>query len=487
MKITQSFLVLFIFIGLMLPLSVQTNNISVGTTTLTGVNTTDDYIFIRFDLSWENSWLDDINWDAAWVFVKYQETGGDWTHASLNTTASNHTIPSGYTCSVGLTGSTGMGVFIFRNTIGSGNNNLTGVMLRWEYGDDGLADDATVIVKVFAIEIVYVPQGAFYVGDADSDLDNCFYEGSTTHEFQITGEDAITVSNTAGNLYYDMDNGYAGDQNGPIPADFPKGYDAFYCMKYEISQGQYADFLNTLTATQDGNRSIQDESDYTTYRGTIGGSAGSRSASRPDRACQFLSWADGCAYADWSGLRPITELEFEKSCRGTLPVVDDEYAWGSTIISPAATISGTEDGTETITNSDANCCYNGVNFTGGDGGQGPLRCGIFTQSTTNRQQAGASYYGIMELSGNICERCVTVGNASGRGFTGIHGDGVLDSNGNANVSGWPDTDALGAGFRGGWWYLGTSCLRVSVRDLAGITAASRKTYGGGFRCVRSAP
>lgn len=487
MRTPGHLIISFVFIGLVTAYPIRADNIIVGTPTLTGVNTTDDYLFIQFDLSWENSWRDDINWDAAWVFVKFQETGGNWTHASLNTVSGNHTIPSGYTCSVGQTGSTGVGIFIFRSAPGSGNNNISNVLFRWEYGDDGLADDATVTVKVFAIEMVYVPQGTFYVGDADNDRTNCFYEGSTMHEFQITGESAITVSNTAGNLYYDQDNSNGGDRNGPIPADFPKGYNAFYCMKYEISQGQYADFLNTLTATQDGNRSIQGESDYTTYRGTISGSQGSRSASRPDRACQFLSWADGCSYADWSGLRPMTELEFEKACRGTLAVVDDEYAWGSTTITPATTISGTEDGTEIITNSGANCCYLNMSFTGGDGGQGPLRCGIFAKPTTNRAQAGASYYGIMELSGNIYERSVTVGNSTGRAFTGAHGDGVLDSNGDANGSVWPGTNASGAGFRGGFWYYDASNQCVSDRTLAAVTAASRKSYGGGFRCVRTAP
>ncbi len=35
-----------------------------------------------------------------------------------------------------------------------------------------------------------------------------------------------------------------------LPAAFPKGYAAFYIMKYEISQEQYVGFLNKLTQTQ---------------------------------------------------------------------------------------------------------------------------------------------------------------------------------------------------------------------------------------------
>ena len=29
-----------------------------------------------------------------------------------------------------------------------------------------------------------------------------------------------------------------------------------------------------------------------------------------------ISWSDMSAYLDWSGLRPMTELEYEKACRG---------------------------------------------------------------------------------------------------------------------------------------------------------------------------
>ena len=31
----------------------------------------------------------------------------------------------------------------------------------------------------------------------------------------------------------------SGDRTGPIPANFPKGYNAFFAMKYEITQEQF--------------------------------------------------------------------------------------------------------------------------------------------------------------------------------------------------------------------------------------------------------
>ena len=50
----------------------------------------------------------------------------------------------------------------------------------------------------------------------------------------------------------------------------------------------------------------------------------------------MLSWPDLCAYADWAALRPMTELEYEKACRGPNNPVLGEYAWGNTSISLTA-------------------------------------------------------------------------------------------------------------------------------------------------------
>jgi len=38
--------------------------------------------------------------------------------------------------------------------------------------------------------------------------------------------------------------------SGKLPVEFPKGYAAFYCMKYEINQGQYGDFFSQLTLSR---------------------------------------------------------------------------------------------------------------------------------------------------------------------------------------------------------------------------------------------
>src|SRR5690554_2223236 len=39
---------------------------------------------VDFDVSWENSWRDTLNYDAVWLFMKFSADGGTrWRHATL--------------------------------------------------------------------------------------------------------------------------------------------------------------------------------------------------------------------------------------------------------------------------------------------------------------------------------------------------------------------------------------------------------------------
>jgi len=201
----------------------------------------------------------------------------------------------------------------------------------------------------------------------------------------------------------------------------------------------------------------------------------------------------------------MTELEFEKACRGNVAAYPGlyEYAWGYGLYSftKATSLSGTEDGTETVTDAGANCCcdLSTESFSGGDEGQGPLRCGIFAQPGTLRHESGASYWGIMELSGNLFERCVTIADQDKNGvttnaglFDGSHGDGSLSADGYATNATWPGysggevTGALGAGLRGGSWNQSYIFMLVSDRVGAADTYDMRDPTCG-FRAIRSLP
>jgi hypothetical protein len=251
-RIISSYLTPFTFILFSLTATVaSSNNIAVSSLSLTNRSIVGHYNFVQFTISWDNSWrvgAAPANWDAAWVFVKYRlKNSTTWNHATLST--SGHVAPSGSTIDASADGK---GVFIYRNANGSGTFSLTNVQLRWNYASNGLSDYDQVEVKVYAYEMVYIPQGSFSVGSGNSGATEVspFYTYPTaTSVYTIADENAITVGTTNGNLYYaSSTNG--GDQSGPIPAAYPKGFAAYYCMKYEISQEQYVAFLNSLTRTQ---------------------------------------------------------------------------------------------------------------------------------------------------------------------------------------------------------------------------------------------
>ncbi|MEI8011775.1 MAG: SUMF1/EgtB/PvdO family nonheme iron enzyme [Candidatus Omnitrophota bacterium] len=505
-------------------------------------------IAVQFDMTWNNAWRDSDasissakgNYDAAWVFIKYSTDGGTtWNHATLKAAGGTVTSlghgrinPTGFSSGTStLAGSPkGLDIVVPTEAISgkkgafvqiisgqgatvSGSLNATGVQFVWDTGTDigtSAVNDTTAadaIIRVMAIEMVYIPTGAFYVGNYTANmggLTGFFYGGGTTQPYQITSEGAITIANKAGDLYYVNVAGNVGDGAGTLSDNrrgggFPKGYAAFYIMKYEITQGQYRDFLNTLTRDQQAARvetNVAAGQTVITNVFVIGNSAtsyyfnGIRVISPIPAAgpitfgcdlnangvmnestdgewlmANYLSWADLTAYTAWAGLRPFTELEYEKATRGMAAVVDGEGTRGSTAITQATSI-----------------------ITGGtaSGVLGPMRGGAATCSLS-REVAEASYYGVMDLTANMWERPVSVGNAAGREFMGSHGTGILSAAGGATNSDWPvPSTARGAGFRGNTWYL-SSNARVSDRLFATLTYALRYSYFLGGRCSRTAP
>jgi hypothetical protein len=238
--------------AMLLAITLSANNTSISNVSLTGKNTGSQYILVQFDISWENSWRSSSapnNWDAAWVFVKYRVASGAWQHAWLN--ESGHTAPSGSTIDPGLltpgaafnaSTNPGLGAFIYRSADGTGTFSKTGVQLRWNYGANGVANDAVVEVSVFAIEMVYVLAGSFAAGSGGG-------ESSAFTLSTINTPNATTAPSGTGSLG-GAAGGFPTGQTAPANASWPNGYNPFYCMKYEISQQQYVDFLITLTQTQ---------------------------------------------------------------------------------------------------------------------------------------------------------------------------------------------------------------------------------------------
>jgi len=473
---TKISLVLCVFATILVA---KANNVIVANTAVSGSN-------ITFDISWENSWNTNVapaNHDAVWVFVKYQDCATNiWYHADLSDTSADHTAASPLQADAVADGK---GVFLRRSALGGGNIAPTAVSLAMNI------PAGTYNYKVFAIEMVNIPQGDFEIGD-----------GTSTNTFN-----SITV--TAASQSGGIPAGTIGGSSVTVPSTFPMGYNSFYSMKYEISQQQYVDFLNTLTYDQQVTRQGTDPinapgtqafTTTTQYRNGIeileSGNNNVLPAvfvcdltdGIPDNvddgqniAANMLSWGDVTAYLDWAALRPMTTLEFEKICRGPEARVAGEYPWGTTDISvynsssiDAATRNKPDETIVAVTNGSANYGVGNSNIPT----YGPVRAGIFARSATGRSSSGAAYYGVMEMAGNVWERPVEVFTAEGAAFTGNNGDGALNVLGNADQTSWPNPiTALGASFKGGDWSATAIHLRTSQRSNS-ATPGRNQTYGG---------
>lgn len=455
-------------LGWMMPDIAHGNAISITNLSIAGAS--GGNAEIQFDLSWSNSWRlswsEDggattiTNWDAAWIFIKFKTPGTGWRHATL--AASGHTAPAG---SILTRTSDGMGALIYRSATGSGSLNLPAVRLNWNYAASGLGGTNDVDISVHAIEMVYIPQGSFALGSGGGESGTFYRYPTVSDSYWVTNENTLITGNNNGNLIF------SGNWGFPIPADFPKGYSAFYMMKYEISQGQYASFLNHL----DPEQALLRYPDFNgLHRYAIARQTNLYVAAASDRACNYLAVIDVFSYLNWAGLRPASELEYEKACRGTMPPEPNEFAWGSTSIGSITNFSGSDgSGFETVQPASANANYSATRSP-----TGTVRVGIFAQSGSSRQSSGAGYYGVMELSGNVSELTVSVSNEEGRGFLPVHGTGLHSP----LPSAWPGYTALIR--RGGAWDDSVDNLRTSTRNTS--TDSSRQRDFGG-RGVRTAP
>jgi len=486
----------------------RSNKITVSNISLTGRNIGAQTVLVQFNLTWQNSWRTSaapFNWDAAWVFVKYKVGNGDWKHATLSSTG--HTIPSG----ANSTQNDGTGMFIYRSVDGTGTFSLSGIQLLWNYGSDGVANESKITVRVYAVEMVYNQVGGFQAGsgainNGEFRRANDITSSGTASTFTITGTTPTVQGNSSSasptNIaaYNNTANDLTGTSTASLASGYPTGFNAFYAMKYEISQQQYVEFLNTLTYTQQAARTASSPNSAAGTPALIAGNAnrngidiqapgtsatvpavyacnlnGTNTYNQSDDgqhiACNYLSWDDLIAYLDWAALRPMTELEYEKSCRGNQNPVVSEFAWGNTSATALTGLSNASTMSETASNTSSNIAYNN-SFP-----SGPVRTGIFATTSSTRATSGAGYYGNMELSGNLWERVVTLGNATGRNFSGTHGNGTLTAGGAANVSGWPT--AAGAGLKGGGFESNNLNASISGRASAASGDNSRQSDFGG--------
>jgi len=391
---------------------------------------------VTFDIAWENSWRHGSFHDAAWMFFKVRaDDKSGWQPVRL--VADKVVNPVGYSQEKGGTplefvvpaGDDGfVGVFLRRAADGKGPMAARNVTAVWDFtANKGVTKDVKVRMQAFALEMVYVAEGPFYLGSGGTKELNRFYryvddtqEVPETPAYLVKGAGAIPTGRQPGKLWAA---GIAPEDGGEIPASFPNGYAAFYCTKFpHITKAQFAGFLNTLTEPQAKERY------YPGYLGNAIQRSGKSpkytyTASAPDGRCSWLSWADGAAYAAWAGLRPMTEMEYEKAIRGA-------------------------------------------------------------QEPDPRYDASPSYWGVADVNQGEMERPISAGSAAGRKFAGTHGCGttVLPAD-------WPTDLFGGAVFRGkapARRYYSVYHLLTSGRINA-ITVQMIRGPNIGWRAARTAP
>jgi formylglycine-generating enzyme required for sulfatase activity len=473
--------------------NLKANNLNISAPTVVGAN-------LQFSISWDNSWnasLSPSNWDGVWVFVKRQACVDNlWSHALVSTVSGNHSVTGGVLQVDAV--SDGMGVFIRRSALGNGNIATATVTLALQ-----TAANAVDNFQVFGIEMVNIPQGNFFIGDGCSN--------QTFNNLLITS--ATQAAGLGVNSNYICCNFGSG---GALLSTFPLGFNSFYCMKYEISQQQYASFLNSLTFTQQLARTaVNPASPVGTHAiasaatpcrnfiriRTVGVSGITpavygcdlnnngvfdEAADGQNIACGWLAWSDLMGYLDWAALRPMTEFEYEKVCRGAAPAsLCNEFAWNSTAITQAVSSSLNNAGQVSETSTAAG---NGLCAFGGNGTtDGPLRCGFAAGAATNKAQAGAAWFGVMEMSGNVWEQCVGgQNNFNYGGFTSACGDGTLTAAGAANTANWPSTGGgqFGGIIRGGGFADAGGPQRISDRVNLNNNVNQGRNQSIGGRGVR---
>lgn len=483
-------------------LHANANNLTIGATTYSSSNQT-----LTFTVAWDNSWsisAGPSNWDAVWIFVKRQNCSGNnnWVHQLVSTTSADHLAQTGGATStiVAVNAvSDGMGVFVRR--IGSnvtGNVTAQTITLKLAATNPSITISNNDNFEVLGVEMVYVPQGQFYLGDGRSVNSTNFSAGTSNQPLLIT---SALQTNGLG-IYNNYVSNPAYGCTVPLPSTFPLGYNGFYSMKYEIQQGLVVEYLNTLSYDQQArilapwsrlpnvlNTYIDENWQYVNVKVTTAGTYNTVpavfSCNYPFIPQTHLNWQDITSILDWAGLRPMTEFEYEKACRGPLNPVAYEYPWGTTTINFMN--SGNNSATSVYATVDGYC-------HGGAWDAGPIRSGFAAGAATNRSQAGATYYGILDMAGQVYEQCV--GGGSGynySAFTTMNGDGALTANGNANVANWPTDGGYNSGtiLKGGFYNSGAAGIaqfQVSDRQFVGGKLENRydnKTRVTGGRGVRS--
>lgn len=415
---------------------------------------------LSFDVSWENAWyINPLYHDAAYVFIKYKASNDPvWKPALIvqqDQTFGNltfrHAGQNPKTKRFGPDNHDGyIGGMIELNTPFQGDVTSTRITVTLT---SGMANIPNPSFKVFGVEMVYVPEGSFFIGDGSG---NGYSDFIGNPMLIGAGSGGVFVEATiqARSLAFD-------DQ-------YPSGWKSFYMMKYEITQGQYKDFLNTLTRQQQqgrvnsditggtvANRFVMSNNTIPTNRNAVAcasdvvdqgpitffmdlnnNGVADEADDGESLAANYLDQDDFLAYIDWAGLRPPSSMEYEKAGRGFAKSVVNEYAWGSTDLN----VFTLNDLSQVGTTSEQPTVNLPTLIPAGF----VTRVGYAADVDSDRLSSGGSYFGIMSLTGNVAEWTVGIVEdiIEDRFDYGEYGSGELSSNGVSFVNQWNNLEYI---------------------------------------------
>jgi len=219
--------------------------------------------------------------------------------------------------------------------------------------------------------------------------------------------------------------------------------DAFYMDKYEVTNAQYAVFLNEMGKHSEGGRTWYDAGDADARIERLGGRY-KVMVGYENHPVTEVSWYGAMAYAAWAGKRLPTEAEWEYAARGGL--IGATYPWGN----------ASADATR-------------ANFGGNVG------------DTTAVGKYRENGYGLHDMAGNVWEWCLDEYNKTFYSVSPARNplsgapniQWLLD-----NYTGVKSSRVL----RGGSWFNIARNVRVAVRN-SGNPALTNADNG--FRCARA--